>query len=238
VAVTAAYLVTVVSFPKHDIAGLTPLLLYPVLLIAAGRIPLKVIARYLLLAAPFALMVGVFNPLLDRAVALRLGSVAISGGWLSFISIIIRFVLTASAALILLAGTGFGPLCYALGRLGMPRLLVTQFLLLYRFIFIIAEEGVRMTRAWMLRSRRAGNMPLRVWGSLAGHLLLRAYDRGERVHAAMRARGFDGTLRPLLPPRWRWFDAAFVFISVGYFVFARLAHPAEVLGRLTLAVLQ
>lgn len=238
VAVTAAFLVTVVSFPKHDIAGLMPLLLYPVLLIAAGRIPLRVIARYLLLAAPFALMVGVFNPLLDRTTALRLGPVAISGGWLSFLSIIIRFVLTASAALILLAGTGFGPLCHALGRLGMPRLLVTQFLLLYRFIFIIAEEGARMTRAWALRSRRAGNMPLRVWGSLAGHLLLRAYDRGERVHAAMRARGFDGTLRPLHTPHWRWLDTAFVLVSVGCFVFARLAHPTEALGRLALSVMR
>lgn len=237
VIVTAAFLVTVVSFPRHDLAGLAPLFLYPFVLIAASRIPVQVIARYLLYAAPFAVMVGIFNPLFDRAVALQIGPVAVSGGWLSFISILTRFVLTAGAALLLLAGTGFGPLCHALGRLGMPRLLVTQFLLIYRFIFIIAEEGVRMTRAYNLRARRSGAMPIRVWGSLAGQLLLRAYDRGERVHTAMLLRGFDGGMYPLRPARWRGADTVFLLAGVGFFLVARLAAPAEALGRLVLSLL-
>jgi len=236
--VTAAFLITVVSFPKYEIAGLMPLFLYPALLLSFGQVPLRVLLRYLLIAAPFALFVGLFNPLLDRATAVHWGTWAVSGGWLSFLSILTKFVLTVSAALILLAGTGYPALCRALGRLGAPRLLVTQFLLLYRFIFVIAEEGLRMARAWVLRSRRAGGMPIRTWGSLAGHLLLRAYDRGLRVHTAMLARGFDGAMRSSRAQHWTWGDTGFILASGAFLALVRFTHPAEALGRLVMQVLR
>jgi len=238
VIVTAAFLITVVSFPKYEIAGLVPLVLYPAILVAVGNLPLRVLVRYLLLAAPFAVLVGLFNPLLDRAITARLGALAVSGGWLSFLSILARFLLTVSAALLLLAATGYSALCSALGRLGMPRLLTTQFLLLYRFIFIVADEAQRMVRAYVLRSRRAGGMPLRVWSSLTGNLLLRAYDRGLRVHTAMLSRGFDGFMRSRHTPHWSWLDSGFVLACAGFFLLARFGHPAELLGRWVLQVLR
>jgi cobalt/nickel transport system permease protein len=234
---TMAFVVTAVSFQKREIAELMPLFLFPVALLAAGRVPLGSIGRYLLMAAPFAVMVGIFNPLFDREVVAHWGSIAVTGGWLSFLSILARFVLTAGAALTLLACTGYVGISAGLAALGAPRALVTQFLLLYRYIFVLADEGARTVRAHALRSGSGRPAALRVWGSLAGHLLLRAHDRGVRVHSAMLARGFDGALQPLRRLRWCWADTAFVAGCLAFFALARFGHLAERLGRLTVGIL-
>lgn len=230
VLVTAAFLVAVVSFPKYEVAELAPLAVYPMAMVAVGLVPLRVLFRYLLLASPFAVLVGILNPLLDRETMLHIGPVAVSGGWVSFGSIVGRFLLTVSAALVLLACTGYVSVCAALGRLGAPRLMVTQFLLLYRFIFVLTEEAGRMTRAHALRSRSHRPAPIRVWSSLAGNLLLRAYDRGLRLHRAMLCRGFDGALPPPRALRWRWADTCFVAGWAAFFALARFGHLAARLG--------
>ena len=237
IVVTAAFLIAVVSYPKYEVAELMPLCLYPAVLLAVGRVPLRVLGRYLLLASPFAVLVGMFNPILDREIAGRIGSLGISGGWLSFSSILARFTLTVSAVLLLLACTGYVSVCIALGRLGAPRLLVTQFLLLYRFIFVLSEEALRMARAHRLRSRPKRAAAIRVWASLAGHLLLRAYDRGRRLHTAMLCRGFDGTLRPRRSFRWSWADSCYLAGWSGFFALVRFSHCAERLGRWTMEAL-
>ncbi|HPY90611.1 MAG TPA: cobalt ECF transporter T component CbiQ [Lentisphaeria bacterium] len=232
--VTALFLLTVVSYPKYNVVEMTPLFLYLAALLALGRIPALMLARYLLLACPFALLAGLFNPLIDRQVVTYLGPLAVTGGWLSFVSILIRFTLTVSAVLLLLASTGYVAVCAALGKLGAPRLLIIQFLMLYRFIFILTDEAARMVRAHSLRNPDEPNPPLRAWGSLAGHLLLRAYDRGQRVHTAMLARGFDGTLRLPQGFHWSMADTLFVAGSSGFLLLARYGHLATRIGQWTM----
>jgi cobalt/nickel transport system permease protein len=85
------FIVAVVSFGKYEITGLLPFIIYPVVLIAMGNLPPGYLAKKILLAAPFAFFIGIFNPLLDRAVLVHLGPIGISGGWVSFASIMIRF---------------------------------------------------------------------------------------------------------------------------------------------------
>ena len=140
---TLVFIVTVVSFGKYEITGLLPFMIYPVVLIAVGNLPPGYLAKKILLAAPFAFFIGIFNPLLDRAVLVHLGPMGISGGWVSFASIMIRFTLTVSAAFILIAGTGLNAVCLALDKLGAPRIFVMQLLFLYRYIFVLTEEALR-----------------------------------------------------------------------------------------------
>ena len=234
---TALYLVTVVSFAKYEVAELLPLAIFPAALLAVGQVPARVVLRYLLVASPFAVLVGVLNIFLDRQVVAQWGPLAVSGGWMSFLSILIRFLLTVSGALALLACTGYLAVCAALGRLGVPRLLVMQFMLLYRFIFILADEAARMVRARELRSAGGRGASVHVWGSLAGHLLLRAYDRGLRVHAAMLARGFDGTWRSSRTLRWSAADTWFLALCLAGLALVRFGQVAQRLGQWTLGVL-
>jgi cobalt/nickel transport system permease protein len=192
---TLLFIVCVVSFNKYELSALLPFVIYPVVLVALGNLPLGYLVKKVLLAAPFALLIGIFNPLLDRAVLIHLGSVEISGGWVSFASIMLRFVLTVSAALILVASTGFNAVCVALEKLGAPSAFTVQLLFLYRYIFVLADEAWRMVRARSLRSFGGRGMELKVSSLMIGQLLLRTLDRAQRIHLAMRCRGFDGEIR-------------------------------------------
>lgn len=192
---TMFFIVAVVSFDKYRLSPLLPFVLYPVVLIALGNLPLSYLAGKVFLALPFAFFVGIFNPFFDREVLVRFGPMGVSGGWISFASILIRFALTVTAALALVATTGMYDLCRALERLGVPRAFTVQLLFLYRYLFVLVDEGSRMHRARSLRTFGNRGTGLRVYTHMIGQLLLRTLDRAQRIHAAMLCRGFDGEIR-------------------------------------------
>jgi cobalt/nickel transport system permease protein len=231
---TLAFIVAVVSFDRTAVAALLPFAAYPVLLAVQGDVPAAPVLRKLLLASPFALMVGMANPLLDRAPMLVAGDATLAAGWVSFASILLRFALTAGAALVLVAGTGLYALCIALGRLGVPGVFTAQLLFLFRYAFVIGEQAARMSAA---RELRAGGRRARLaeWAPLAGHLLLRAFERAQRIQQAMIARGFDGKLRSLRKLRWTRRDTAFVLGWGSLFALARVVDLPLLLGRLVVA---
>jgi cobalt/nickel transport system permease protein len=228
---TFAYVAVVASFGRHDLVRLAPLALFPAALTALGDVPLRPLLLRLALASPFALGVAAFEPFLDRSPALTLGGVAISGGAIGFATILAKFALSLSAALLLVATTGFDAVCAALRRLGAPRAMVAQLLLTYRYLFVLAGEAGRTLRAHALRSPDRPRPTLRVAGTLLGQLLVRALGRAERIHAAMLCRGFDGDLR--LRRAWRLSarDALFAAATAALLVAARaLDVPALVAG--------
>lgn len=232
VLVTLVFLVCVVSFGKYEILGMLPFVLFPIVMVAEGDLPVGFLLRKLVAVAPFAVMVGVFNPLLDRGAVATVGGVAIGGGWVSFASILLRFFLTTIAALILIATTSFPGVCAGLQRLGMPDVLVGQLLFLYRYLFVLGEETMRMARARALRSFGGRGMGMRVYGQILGHLLLRTYARAQRVYRAMLSRGFDGRVRVLRELRFTVRDAAFAAGWSAAFVVFRLYDVPTLLGRI------
>jgi cobalt/nickel transport system permease protein len=219
---TAAFVVAVTSFDRYALVTLLPFLAYPLFLVVAGREPLGGLLLRVAPVLPFALLVGLFNPWLDPTPRASIAGVAISGGWLSFASMALRVVLTASTALVLLAVTGFAPLCAGLGRLGVPRVLVVQLLFLHRYTFLLVEEVGRMRRAHAQRS--AGRHPdLRTFGAMLGQLLLRTLDRAQRIHVAMLCRGFAGIFPSGSPRAFHPADALFLGAWCAVFVVLRLA---------------
>jgi cobalt/nickel transport system permease protein len=192
---TLMYIVAVVSFDKYTLSAMTPFFLYPVIMISFGGLPRRYLLRKVLMVAPLAIVVGIFNPLMDRGILFHIGPVGISGGWVSFISIFMRSVLTVAAAFILVSLTGFNAVCGALKKFGVPKPFVVQLLFFYRYIFVLTDEAERMARARSLRSFNPGAMSFRTFIPLIGHLLLRTLDRAERIYLAMCCRGFDGNIR-------------------------------------------
>jgi len=227
---TMLFIVAVVSFDKYEISSLIPFVLYPVALLAVGNLPLGYLLSKVLLAAPFAVFVGIFNPFFDRTILVHLGPVGVSGGWISFASILIRFVLTVSAALILVASTGIHGVCQALDKLGVPRSFTVQLLFLYRYLFVLVDEASRMTRARALRSFGTRGTGLQVFGSMIGQLLLRTLDRAQRIHAAMLCRGFDGEIHPFRPLKIRTGDVLFAVGWSAAFLFLHIYDVPAWLG--------
>lgn len=228
---TVGFIVVVMSYSRYEVSALVPLLLYPSILLVLGRLPVGYLSRKILIAAPFALFVGILNPWLDRHIEGMAGAYPLTGGWLSFASIMLRFVLTVSAALILVACTGIHRLCAGGARMGMPRVFVVQLLFLYRYFFVIGDEGGRMVRGVEMRVSGARALGVRTYGMLVGQLLLRAMDRAQRIYRAMVARGFEGEIRVLRVARWGWRETIFVVGWLAFFVSARVWNVSVVLGK-------
>ncbi len=197
IVVAFAYVLVVTSYGRYATAELIPLALFPVLAAAIAEVPGRFLASRLLIASPFAVFVGVFNPLIDREIVATVAGIGVSGGWLSFFSILLRYVLSMSAALVLVATTGFYTICSALGRLKVPSVLTVQLLLLYRYLFLLTEEAIRLVRARRLRSFGKRGEGLASGAALITSLLSRTLARACRIHEAMAARGMLLTLPPL-----------------------------------------
>jgi len=227
----AAFILVVMSFGRYEVAALTPLFLYPFALASRGNIPAGYLLGKIALASPFAVFVGVFNPVLDRETMGMLGSWPIAAGWFSFASILLRFALTVSAGLILIATTGIHSLCAGLVQLGVPRVFAVQLLFLHRYFFVIGDEGRRMLRSVEMRTEGTRRLSLHTYGTLTGHLLLRSMDRAQRIYRAMVSRGFEGEVHLLRQRAGGWNDAAFVVAWGAFFLLARQWNLAGVWER-------
>ena len=230
VLVTLAFTICVVSCNKYELAALFPFFIFPIVMISLTGLPPFFILKKVLLLCPFVLAVGIFNPVFDREILLQFGPIGISGGWLSFASILIRSVLTLGAAFVLVGVTGFTAVCQALERLGIPHIFAVQLLFLYRYIFVLTEESGRAARARELRSCGNKGQEINSFGSLTGHLLLRTWQRAERIHKAMLARGFTGAFHATRQTHLGMAEFGFVLAWTTLFVLLRLQNVSQLLG--------
>ena len=231
---TILFIITVVSFPKYEITGLLPFFLFPVLFFSLGDIPVAFILKKVLLVSVFAVFIGIFNPLLDRRTAASLLGVSISGGWISFFSIMIKFFLTITSALLLIATTSFPGICHALQKMGLPEIFVSQLLFLYRYIFALSEEAMRVVRARDLRSFGKKGHDIRPFISIVGTLFLRTVERAERVYQAMLCRGFTGRLHTTRPYNFTAADALFLGSTCVLLYFFRTHDVVGAAGRISM----
>jgi len=234
----ALFVLCVVSFDKYVIAAMLPFALFLSLIMGLGGIPAHFILKKLVLVSPFAILLGMFNPFLDQQTLLYLGPIPVSGGWLSFLSILLRFCLTVGALLILVATTGFNAVCMAMEKMGMPKIFAVQLLLLYRYIFVLMDEGQRMYRARALRSFQGRGTEMKTFGHMIGGLLLRTLDRGQRIHLAMLCRGFDGTIRTRRAPELNVSDFVLFFLTSLLLIGMRRFDCSLLLGQLLTGLVQ
>jgi cobalt/nickel transport system permease protein len=227
VVVTVLFIVSNVILP--DGAWLVFLLSWGLILGVnwLARLELSYAFKRSFIALPFALAaITVIFTLPGRSLfTLTLGSwqvVATEAGFIRFVSIVIRSWLSVQMAILLIATTQFPDLMHALRHLRLPQLLVAVISFTYRYLFVLADEVVRLMRARAARSARladgsgGGSMiwRARVAGNMAGQLFLRSYERSERVYHAMLARGYQGHFQTLNPHEMQASDWAVGVIAV------------------------
>jgi len=233
---TLLFIIYVVSFDKYEIARLLPFFLYPAFLVGMANIPFGYLVRKLIIVSPFVLFIGIFNPFLDREIMIQAGFLNVSGGWISLLSILLRFTLTVGAALLLIATTGFPGICVALVKLGVPRVFAVQLLMLYRYVFVLIEESIRMIRAYTLRSFSKKIMRFQVFKQLLGNLLLRTLDRAQRIHMAMLSRAFTGEIHIVRPFSFGMKEILYLVSFTTLFTVLRFYNVADLIGKYILEI--
>lgn len=186
----SVFIVAVVSFDRYAFGSMIPYIFYTVVLMALSEIPYSLLLKRVLIALPFCLFAGISNMFFDRAIAFTAGSFSVSYGAVSLFTILFRTYLCVMAVLILVATTPFGELTMQLRQLKVPNIFVTMFEMTYRYIGVLLEEVSSMHIAYTLRSTNKKGIDLRHMGSFVGQLLLRSFDRAERIYSAMKCRGY------------------------------------------------
>jgi len=92
------------------------------------------------------------------------------------------------------AAIPLGLLGHAMGRLRVPKKMVQLLLLTYRYLFVIEQEYQRLLTAARVRCFHAKTKlhTYKTYAFIVGMLFVRASEQAERVHQAMRCRGFSG----------------------------------------------
>jgi cobalt/nickel transport system permease protein len=171
-------------------------------MMALAELPYKLLLSRVLIALPFCLFAGLSNVIFDRTAAFTISGVTVSLGVLSLATILLKMYLCVMSALLLVATTQFTELTAQLRRLHVPMTFVMVFEMTFRYIGVLLEEVHAMTTAYKLRSGTKKALEMRHMGSFEGQILLRGFDRAERVHAAMRCRGYS--LKHIPPARKRF----------------------------------
>lgn len=189
-----ASILVVISLNHLSIAAVA-LLAALGLAVACGLGP-SVLARRLAHLEGFMVVLLVLLPFTTPGVpVLELGGLSASREGLARALLIVVKVNACAACIFALIGT-LEPVRVgqAAARLGAPEALVHLFLMMVRYVAVIRAETGRLREAMRARAfvPRTSLHTWRSLGQLCGMVLVRALERAERVHEAMRCRGFDG----------------------------------------------
>ena len=228
--VAVAYLLVTLSFGKHDLSGLVPMVLWPVLLFQLSGIQVRTCFYKLRVVLPLVMAVGLFNPFFDRTPLLQFGGVAVSGGVVSMLTLMLKGVFCLMASFLLVATTPLDRLCAALRQLRVPKLPVTLLLLTYRYVGVLTEELAVMTEAYQLRAPGQKGVHISAWGSFLGQLLLRSMDRAQELYSSMLLRGYRQEFPYAGLPPFRSRDAVFLLACTAGFLLLRFVRVAQLLG--------
>jgi cobalt/nickel transport system permease protein len=197
VKIVSAFLgvVCVVATPREAFWVFGGYLLLLVAVWAVAGIPMGWMARRALIETPFVVLAVLLpftggEPYLSW-LGLSLSEPGLLGAW----NILVKGTLGVLTSVTLAATTPLRELLLGLQRLRAPAMVITIATLMLRYVDVIAAEARRMRMARIAR----GHDPRFLWqvGATArgvGSLFVRSYERGERVHLAMLARGWRGEM--------------------------------------------
>ncbi len=172
--------------------------------ICVARIPFRYPLRRL---AAMGAFLGMFLVVMPITAPARSGDTLVVFEHLSFVSFNLRgfppavlICLKASAIALLveplLATSPFPVTVKALAGLGTPLMVCQMVLLAHRYIFVFQDEATRMVRAMRARGfrKRTDFQTIHTVANFLGMLLVRSFERTQRVYEAMLARGYNGSM--------------------------------------------
>lgn len=216
------YILFVILTLPTDLFQFAAYLAIILIVILISSVPINYILKKSFIILPFVILVAVSIPFLKKdqigeGYNLGIFNLTVSySGLLVFWNVLIKSWLAVLSMIILSSTTKFPTLLKGLAFLKIPKILVMLLSFLYRYIFILVDEAMRMELA--RKSRYFGGEYLRqikVIANIIGLLFIRTYERGEKIYQSMVARGFDGEIRTLNRLKLISYDIYFCAVFCG-----------------------
>lgn len=193
-----AFVIVVALTPRQWIAAFALDAAIATALVVVARLPPRLVIARLTAITPFVAF-ALFLPFLGDGDTIDIASFSLSvdGLWASW-NILAKAGLGALASILVTATTPIPDLLSGLSRLRIPTAIVGILGFMFRYLDLVVDDLTRMRRAMAARCYN----PRWLWqsrpiASSAGALFVRTYERGERVHHAMAARGYAGRMPDL-----------------------------------------
>lgn len=191
-------------------------------LILLSKIPLSFIFKRSLVIIPFVLMIAIFIPFIKHgkiAGGYSFGTLKLTvtyDGLMIFWNILVKAYLCILSMILLITSTKFSDFLKALEKLRLPSIFVIILSFMYRYIFVVQDELMKMRQA--KEARTVGGLRwfhTKVLANMIGVLFMRTYERGENVYLAMRSRGFNGKIKTIHSFQLKMKDFCFLLIMIG-----------------------
>jgi cobalt/nickel transport system permease protein len=214
VAALFAVLMAVAQTYAAALAGLALALIF----LALARLPLKKVLARLLVVNSFIFFLWIVLPFTYPGEAVwSFGPLTATRQGLIYTGLITLKSNAIIIALIALVATvPVVTLGQALHNLRLPDKLCHLFLFTYRYLYVFEQEFHRLVQAMKIRGfrPRTNLHTYRSYAYLAAMLLVRSFDRADRVFQAMLCRGFHGVFYSLQTFSWQRRDGIFMVASV------------------------
>ncbi len=214
--IIAALLFSVVVAVLSNFLVLLPGLAVSLFLIALAKLSLRKVFYRLLLVNGLILFLWIFFPFTHKGEALfSIGPlVGTKEGVLYAGRITIKCNAILLAMTALLGTTPVLTLGHAMSRLYLPDKLTHLFLFTYRYIHVIHREYIRLQNSMKIRAFHPGTNlhTYKTFAYMVGMLLVKSFDRAQRVHNAMLCRGFRGKFYSLREFSLQGKDIVFIVV--------------------------
>jgi len=183
------------------------------LMIALAGISVKKLLGRLIVVNTFVFLLWIFLPFsIPGEPILQIGSLeATREGFLYALSITLKANAIVLATIAILGTSGVFSLTHALVHIKVPDKLIHLFFFFYRYISVLHEEYTRLKNAMTIRCFRPKTSihTYRSYAYLVGMLIVRSYERAQRIYKAMLCRGFNGNFKIISHFRLKKTDMVF-----------------------------
>ena len=167
-----------------------------ILIILAGKVPLKEIFKRLIPVNTLIILLWLILPFSIKGdPVFSMGPfIATKAGLIYTAQISIKSNAMMLMLIAVISSTRIFTIGHALHKLAVPTKLVQLFLFTFRYIHVIYKEYLRLVNAMKIRGFEPGTNlhTYQTFAYLVGMLLVKSSDRAKRVHNAMLCRGFNG----------------------------------------------
>ncbi|MCX8030309.1 MAG: cobalt ECF transporter T component CbiQ [Thermodesulfovibrionales bacterium] len=201
----------------NTLEGLSFALFVSIILVFLAKLDLKKLSKRLLAVNVFIFFLWLFLPFSADGVTLfKVGNIeATKEGFLQALLITLKANTLVLLTIVMLGTSEVFSLAHALIHLKIPKKLVLLFFFFYRYIYVMHDEYLKIRRAISLRcfQPKTDFHTYKTYAYLVGMLIIRSFERSQRIYKAMLCRGFKNDF-PIL----YHFDLSIKDVTVGLFV--------------------